>query len=260
MAVTSHDLVAEYVGSLANAGTAQGTNAPYISTWDNLCGTYDGALSGFTPDASSGWAGAGSAGDPYRLVFAGTDDVVTPSLWGVSSDLIFTYEAWVNIGAVTATQVIVAEGSTAAGGAYTSLRLVTGASYVYASLALYDSLGGSSLRQSSGTTVASGIHHFVGTCDATNSAIYMDGSIIGTDAAHSMSAANFATIDSANLGARQKAGLSVYLTAGLCTARIYNAKLTGAEVSANYAAGVLAYASSGGAPATWSGIRVTRHI
>lgn len=62
--------------ALAKAGSLPGNNVDPTETWDEVEGG-DGTLHGFAYTTASGWDGDGTNGDPYRLVFDGTDDYVS---------------------------------------------------------------------------------------------------------------------------------------------------------------------------------------
>jgi len=65
---------------LAKTGTLPGNNGDPTATWDDLAATGDGTLHGFAYTTASGWDGDGTIGDPYRLVFDGTDDYVSGAI------------------------------------------------------------------------------------------------------------------------------------------------------------------------------------
>jgi len=81
----------------AKTGTLPGNNTDPTSTWADLSGGgYDGSVENAAYTTSSGWAGAGTAGDPYRFKFDGTDDrikILYNAGWKPTTA--FTISAWV---------------------------------------------------------------------------------------------------------------------------------------------------------------------
>lgn len=63
MGIVTDGLVAHYRGAKAKLGTAPGNNSDPTSTWDDLTGGHDGALSGYTWATTRGWIGAASDSD-----------------------------------------------------------------------------------------------------------------------------------------------------------------------------------------------------
>ncbi len=62
----------------ANGGVSQGINSPLTTTWADTSGNgNNGSLQTFAGTAASGWTGANSSADPYRLVPDGSNDYVT---------------------------------------------------------------------------------------------------------------------------------------------------------------------------------------
>jgi len=253
--VVTTGLVAEYVGKLAKNGTAPGNNTDPTSTWDDLKETFDSTASaGYAWTTSSGWKGAGSAADPYRLQHDLTDAYTDPGFWNVVSDKSFSFEAWIETpAALVTTQVIMSEGQTASTtAASTLLRLVTTGSALYPSLAVYDDSNVSALVQSSGTTLsASTLYHIIGVCDvaAGYGYLYVGGSIISAATVSIASLGTLATASKSCIGARYRGSSTpaTFLGGAVATARVYNVALTSAEVAQNYAAGVLGVATAAAA-------------
>ena len=75
----AHDIDGD---GIPNAGDTHGSDIGDDSdaTWGDLQGLNNGTLSNFTlpSSAASGWDGDGTTGDPYRLKFDGSNDIVVP--------------------------------------------------------------------------------------------------------------------------------------------------------------------------------------
>ena len=91
MGVVATGLVAEYVAKLAN-GTSQGSGS--YSSWTDLIAGNNGALTSFDYSGTDGWAGAGTAGDPYCLISDGTSNVSIPSSVAMNPTGSFSWELW----------------------------------------------------------------------------------------------------------------------------------------------------------------------
>ncbi len=107
--------VLELRASKANSGLTQGINSPLTTIWTDTSGNNNnGTLTNFGATTASGWAGAGTTGDPYRAVFDGVDDYVgfshTPS---VATP--YTIEAWVSMSVLNRNQGILKMNSSAWG-------------------------------------------------------------------------------------------------------------------------------------------------
>ncbi len=97
-----------------SADRADGTN-PYpipgaSSPWVDLIGPHDATLTSFAGSASSGWAGDGTAGAPYILMFDGVDDRVTipaASVPALQAALATSVELWFRTGSdITSNQYL----------------------------------------------------------------------------------------------------------------------------------------------------------
>jgi len=237
MALTISGLVHEYVAKLAT-GTGPGVNAGPTTTWVDNVGTNDVTLrntaGNFGWTTSSGWAGSGTAADPYRLVCDGTGDygtfAATPSPISTAGyGGAFSVELWTFNTA-----------DPAASGWYFRDR-VTANTGVYAYLNSADdkltwSIGNGSAplypTENVGLTGfdASPLHHLL-TYDGTTVTPYRNGSAQTSARAFGFQPNNDAT----TLCHTSTAG-----TAVICTVRFYSICLTPTQAAANYAAGVLA--------------------
>lgn len=233
MGVVTDNLVAEWVAKLAT-GTGPGTNDPQVTTWADLIGENDVTLyagsGGFAYTTSSGWAGAGTAGDPYCLVCDGTNDYGTCASSVAPSDADFTIELW----------IYMAEGPPAAncdflnnisGATYLGVRFYAAQTSGYSQWALGNGSKYSYFGADTDPCYGDAWQHHVLTYNAaTDSAVpYHDGSggsaLSTAFAPYTGTCRFFSTIGNARK---------------LATVRVYSACLSPAEVAANYAAGVLA--------------------
>jgi len=233
VSVATTGLVAEYVAALAVNGTSQGVNSPTpTGTWYDHTGNGDtGTLQTFAYTTSSGWAGSGTTGDPYRLQFDGGSDYVSLPDLGITEGSAWSFEAWfkcTNSGTVT----LVGEGDDS-GTARTTL-LVSGTVLGNGSV---NDAGGSGVPYGTVVVTGGGWHHGVATYDGTNLYIYTDGG----DQQSAAGPGGTFTSTHTYIGVRAFNGSADrYFTDGIATIRIYNRCLSAAEVAANYNAGVLA--------------------
>jgi len=240
MALTTTGLVAEFVASLANGGTSQGVNSPTpTGTWKNTQGASNGTLTGswaFT--SSEGWAGSGTAGDPYCLKFNAADHVYV-ALPNFGSTWPMTLECW---------------GSTTHNGGWQSLVGGGNSTAVDQDVILgYDSngyAGGDVCNNANVDATCDGstglgdstIRHLVLTIDSSHVTLYLN----GVQQQQQSTPANPTTIDTWSMGAEWYDGsCTTYLTGAIATVRVYNIALSQAQVTANYNAGVLAAAGAG---------------
>lgn len=239
MAVTTTNLVAEWVGKLANGGTGPGLNSPATTTWDAIVGgaTYDGAISGVTFDGSTeGWVGDGSSSNPYGLKLNGTDAKVqiTGDPMGFS-DGSWSWEIWVKTAWDTGLQTLLS--TTGGTNSYTAL-------YVYSSGNMYADIADESsnyFNHALGTYSNTTWAHYVMTSAEKGSTvtIYKNGSQYGSTQ----------TCPSGTLTATGWAfgsgGTSFWAKCTIYTVRLYSAALTSQQVSDNYNAGVTAASVDG---------------
>jgi hypothetical protein len=82
-----------------------------LEWYDLTANANDGTLTNFSSCGdSSGWNGDGSPGDPYRIVFDGTDDFIdfgSKTGWGVSTSV--SIEAWIKTNAVDGAIIALAD-------------------------------------------------------------------------------------------------------------------------------------------------------
>jgi len=233
MAITTDGLIAEWVAKLAT-GTGPGTNSPYVETWVDIVGAYDGALAGFTPDTASGWAGAGTALDPYCLVFAGTDDTVDTGDLSAGEDLTVSYEVWFK---------------TTSGGS--SLKMVGDASSLantndktHMGLNAAKLFGQQSDRSYQTATIASTAS--VNGGEWTHGVLTIDGSYLllyvnGTSDADAVAVYSATLVqDQSGIGFSNDQLPDGFFIGSIATVRVYSKALSSGEVAANYAAGILA--------------------
>ena len=223
-------LVLQYVGADAKSGTAPGNNTDPTSTWYDLKATYPGALNNFGWTTSSGWAGSGTAIDPYRLVFDGTDDEVDLASWpgSVFTGLVWTLEAWVAAPYNNAKQIGIFWASSASYANGVDLRYDDG------TLAVRAITSGGTTDIGASVANDGNMHHVVGTCDGSNLRLYVNGALVNGPTAVS---GTLAAPTSCGLGA--DGGWLDYGAINVATMRVYNAALSAANVTQNYQAGPL---------------------
>jgi len=251
MAVRTTDLVAEWVAKLAT-GSGPGTNDPQVTTWVDNVGSFDGTLTGFGYTQSSGWAGAGTTGDPYCLVFSGDNDYVDCGDIGDGfSDYNFSIECWLSAGTPASNTGHPWSYKNTANDS-TRLDLLIDPSAVER-FYMYNDAGTSDYNTLELPTT--GWHHVV--ClmpigDA-NGHVYVDGSLQASYVA--MSGAM--TLDKFLMGALWFIGPAVaqFYEGKLATVRAYSSAMSADEIAANYAAGVTAASTDS---AGFAGMTVTR--
>jgi hypothetical protein len=231
MVVVTNGLVAEYAGRAAKSYHVPGNNADPTGTWDDLQSYGDGTLTAYTYDATSGWVGAGTSGDPYALYSDGVDNYVdlgNLASFNFTSD--FSLELWVKFPATPAAyKGVIAKYGTNAG---YDLLLSTGGALRWA-------IRGTSTIDSGdrgSNLVGSAWHHIVVTGASAESNIYTDRSLVAN-----VTGTWTPTTTTSSL--RLSTRTTSYLNTSIATARIYNKVLTLTEVQQNYDAGILALAS-----------------
>jgi len=254
MAVRTDNLALEYVAKLAT-GSGPGVNGGSpTTTWVANVGDNDITLQNtggnFGWTTSSGWAGDGSAGDPYCLCADGTGDYGTFASTIVGSDADFTVEFW----------TYMADGPPAVNSSflfnvasYTGLRYHVNTS----GIGTWTVGKGSVSYTYTADTGLNGYgaawqQHALTYNAATDSLIpYRNGA-----ASHAAYSVTFGAYTGA---CRLFATDSSMNAMKLATLRVYSSCLSPDDVAANYAAGVTAASTDGAAPA-FTGVRITHHI
>lgn len=246
MGIVTDGLVAEYVIRLAKGGTAPGNNSDPTTTLHDLVGGHHGTLGTFAWNASSGYAGSGTAADPYRLVMNGdgTDNV------SAALDVVkdagtkgFTFEArmYVPASAPAGVQMAVCQMDNVSSPYQTAwLGFYSG----HSSAVLYYRPANGSAAIADGPTLTwgSGLHDIAGTFEnATNGMkVYVDGSNSGATNRTPATPTNVDSYDLSLGGLHDGSDWSYPYTGAFVAVRIYDRPLTAAEVEQNYNAGVLA--------------------
>ena len=243
MAVASSGVVAEFVGSLAKNGSASGNNSDPTSSWKSDVSSMLGSLNGFAYTTASGWAGSGSASDPYRLVFDGANDYVDCGNQGIATSKVFSYETWFNFTTASSGNNVISEGNASTSNTLTQIAAGYSGNTGGVRFFLRDETSTSAAVNSTSTTLNDGNwHHVVGTCDGSSMHLYIDGTDQGSPVAPP---SGTLTITQTRIGVRGYQTPTAYFFPGnLATVRFYNRALSAAEVSANYNAGVLAHVTS----------------
>jgi hypothetical protein len=256
MAVVTSGLVAEYVGKLAKLGTGPNDNADATNraTWTPTVGGKNAALTmSGTWDATSGWAGAGSAADPYRLQFDGVNDygAIALDTYLYDPDVGFTLEVWITHPDAGVESAMILGGQDS-GTARQQLWIDYSGAEPWAQFVVINNT--SNLYTAGGTTpyVDDGaIHHIVATFDGTTMRCYVDSNVSATTATPTVThGATTPMIRLSSTGVFKNHG-------SIITFRAYSDALSDAEVLANYNAGVLA-ASTDAADVAFTGLTVTR--
>ena len=255
MALTTANLVLEYVGKRA-AGATPGINSPLTTTWNDNVGSNDATLytgaGGYAGTVNSGWAGTGTAADPYRLVSDGTTDYCTlaaiPS--PVATDHDFSIEMWTLVpGVVSANTILFRHRVTSYYGfAFYVEQTADEMSF---------SLGkGSTPYTYIGTArpaySATPLHHVVtynAAADILN--FYRSGEKRTSDTSAAFSPETSGTPTLGGVTGSSGEGPS-----GICTLRVYSSCLSQTDITNNYDAGVLAASTDG----IWTGITIIRDV
>lgn len=226
--------IPEYRGIKANGGTSQGINSPLTSPWFDTSGNGNsGTLNNVAGNTSDGWAGSGTAIDPYALVFNGTSAYVSLPSLAVSSGT-FTFEAWVKYTSTASGLNIISEGNSSGSNPFTQLNTGVGGSDGEIRIQMRNDAGTATSVQSTANYNDGNWHHAVGCYDGTKMHLYVDGTEVGTAVA---APAGPYTENQTRIGTRGYTTPSFYFAGSMSVARIYPFALSAAEVVANYAAG-----------------------
>lgn len=226
--------ILEYRGVKANGGTSQGINGPLTTPWYDTSGNSNsGTLNFVAGNTSDGWAGSGTAIDPYALVFNGTSAYVSTTSLAVSSGL-FTYEAWIKFTTTSAGLNIISEGNSSGANPFTQLNTGVGGSDGKIRIQMRNNAGSATSVSSTANYNDGNWHHAVGCYDGTNMHLYIDGAEVGTPVAPP---AGPYTLNQTRIGAKGYTTPSFYFAGSMSVARIYPFALSAAQAAANYAAG-----------------------
>jgi len=220
----------------AHLGVSQGHN-PGSETqfFDTSGSTNHGTLKTFAFTTASGYAGAGTSGDPYRLVFDGGSDYVALPDLGACEDGVYAYECWAKHPSYAGNSVFMGEGANSGRLDIESRRVrfqVAGTSTVTINSADF--------------TDDDAVHHMVAVADGTNMRLYVDDVL---KAGPTALPANIVASSSTNLGYVNGGRLKA--AASILAARIYPFALSAPQVAQNYAAGYLWRGDPPGACGFW---------
>lgn len=259
MAITTANLVAEWHGSYAT-GTGPNSNgdAGTRGTWVDIKGAYDLTATNYAFSSGTGeWAGAGTEGDPYCFIGDADNGYFIGSAANnamVDFDSAWTFEVWGYFMEKNSDHFI-ASLQDYDGNAGFSTRCNTTTGYFSFSFG-NDGADSNAPNETALGDVSGAWKHIVATYASEKVSIY-----INNTAGTGLSVSGWgdpwtATMDTVTLCGNGWSGSSGHKVS---VARLYSACLSSGEVSANYAAGILANASGlGGAPATFTGLTVTR--
>ena len=238
--IVTDGLVLSLHAARAKEGLYPGLNSPLTTPFRDLTGLgHDGTLTGFAGTTSSGYAGSGTAADPYRVVLAGDNDYLALPALHACDDKVFTYEAWfMRSGAPSAGADIIDEANSANANLYPYTRLLVytdGKAYFQAK-----SASANLAQVASPASVCDGApHHIVGTADGTYMRLYVDNALVAGPTAlpsGALGPTGWTTVGALRYGTTPS--IQYYLSGGLAVARIYDGHtLSAAEVAQNYAAG-----------------------
>ena len=254
MAVTTDALVYEWVGKKADDDGTEHANADADkATWFGNVGSLNITLSNFDWSGTDGWAGAGTAGNPYALIADGSGHLVrsTTATGAAWQDTSFSMEQWI-------CPLAWVPGDT--GGFFTN-KGAAGYGFRYYTSSTENSVSlrwGPDGAADTYFTVKSAFtpgtwYHVVLTYNGTNLYTYWDNAQTSHGAVTyspntTIAVAPFFTPDTT----------SNVSNGSIATTRWYSKALSVAEVAANYAAGVLA--ASTDAEPTFTGLTVTRPV
>lgn len=242
MAVVTGNLIAEFIGKLAKTGTAPGNNADPTSTWDNVVTAgKDGALSNFAYSTTSGWAGDGTAGNPYRLCLDADATVLTTV--AETENGARSYEFWVkavtaNTGILDTKRILFSHAAQWAGQPSFETLESEGRPMFYAGSSNYRYWNPPTIDVDDGN-----LHHWVVTIpggaqnDINSCILYIDGVAQGVSGGYAGSAMR-AWGTAFRVGSPDTNYPSPLV--GIATIRVYSDVLSSAEVTQNRDAGVLA--------------------
>ena len=240
--IVTDGLVLSLHAARAKEGLYPGLNSPLTTPIKDLTGLgHDGTLTGFAGTTSSGYAGSGTAADPYRLVFYGDNDYVALPALHACDDKVFSYEAWfMRSGAPSAMGYVIDEANAANANTYPRSAL-----FVYTDgkphFFVVDANNANVSLIGPASVCDGAPHHIVGTGDGTYARLYVDDVLVAGPTAlpaGALGPTGWTTIGA--LRANSTPGFWYYLSGGLAVARIYDGHtLSAAEVAQNYAAGYL---------------------
>ena len=173
------------------------------------------------------------------------------SAWAVGDDKTYSYEAWIATNSGSSNLYACADANSVNSGSRDVTALfLNGAGVI-------TSIEDESYDEADADTTTPAVndgawHHLVATCDGSNLNVYIDGSL----AAGPTSVAGVAgTIsqDRSAIGCKLGTALSDFFVGSIATVRVYSAALSGAQVSANYSAGVTAASTDSAASGIGTG-------
>jgi len=226
--------VLELNAAKAANGTSPGINSPLTTTWTDTSGNgNNGTLTNFTGTTSSGWAGTGTSGDPYRVVFADIGDKVAitsvPNLQLGNGN--FTIEVWPIFPFTSDFRgVFIGQGFDGTGPAG-SWTLHQSGTTQYTAGCYFSSGLGTTAYYSDFSALSSGVHQLVVTRSNRTYQKYSDGAMNGSSTTSSVDG-------NLNLTTPIQLGVSGWgLSGAVVIARIYPFALSSVQVQANYNAG-----------------------
>lgn len=224
--------VLELHAAKANGGLSPGVNSPLTTTFFDTSGNGNhGTLQTFAGTEASGYAGTGTAADPYRLTFDGVDDRVSVHDAGTLNPISFTADAWL-IGSASASLQYAIANRPASGASGWSLYLANTSRYV-CQIAKTDGTWAYVNASNLGAVEAGSLCHVALTYDGANLRTYFNGSLYWTRPLAYLPKASSADflIGSLAFGSYPFAG-------SVLAVRLYPFALTPEQVAANYAAGL----------------------
>jgi hypothetical protein len=230
MGIVTDGLVLHYSAALAT-GSGPGINSPLTDPIQDLtAGNHDGDLQNFAGTEASGYGGAGTQGDPYRLSFDSTNDkvYVTDFQDAGGPQTAATIEFWVK--AHDFTQYNAYWGRASQSRNIVVIRsLITAGTLQFA----LQNADNTSWTIASGQAIGTGAFYHV-LCRFDRTASTAEGFVnnVSGGSSSDISAWNGPTQQLAYIGHN-------YANSNIAVFRIYNRSLTNGEVQQNYEAGYL---------------------
>lgn len=238
MAIRTADLLLDLRGSAAGGAGPNSNAGADKATWFDCSGnSRNVSLSNFDWSAQSGWAGAGTVGDPYRLIYDGANDTaaIVDSTWQEPS--LITVEVWFRRSETTTPYMGVIDKLSYATGfsAGYNIDFGSGTETGHVRFVLGDGTGGAVCVV--GPYLADGLfHHVVGTWDGTTAKLYVDGALYATSVPGRPVITP--TAQDLRIGGDYPTSSTNPFSGEIAQARIYGAAISAGDVAGNYAAGV----------------------
>ena len=226
-------------------GSTNASAACTPATWTDLSGNTNTATqSGFNCNASSGWVGDGTTGDPYAMLFDGTNDKMTipnSSSLDINGDI--TLCAMINAtnnGSDASYHTVISKRNSGASKCQYEMFLQSSVTAAVngSNAGLTGAIGwfnqnaasGYNLNDSTTAVTTSAWHYICVSTSGTTNSFYIDGGAVGTDTISDTKRPGSQTYD---LEVGTFSTLNEWFVGKIANLHVYNAALTGAQVSQN---------------------------